>query len=818
MYFNTEHKQNLLRIDDTFARLDDILANDDMLFEFTYTVSQTQVIKRKALTVNVSVFTRTVKSMPILGTSQVGKINTKNLMHSILSQVPDKKSAIKNQEDYVIATRTSDITAKINNEIVGKLAAGVPAAKIHPMYRSSLKLVSAGSLKKDNDTKPVLHLLAHPSVIATHDIVSSSIVEDTRKLMFDMTTRQGVDPSTIADMTHRSVPAIDSFAGTLRPSKALEVAFSPAARLLNSRIIDSSTLDKEQTSVDVIDEELMHVVVTEPVDNVDMNVQVLIPFSKKTLSSKDPTSVFVKFELIDSQTSSAIDTVIKQLDVMNHVKLFHTPVKPPIVKLTKGEISTHVNLEIKQVDPGATAVDVYKRTISRVSSEQDTYTLVGTYDVRSSEQSLLIQVDAAKNSTFLYRVIPVGHGVQGFEYTNVVATAERYAPIKSIAISTAATETGVTLEATNIPTSVLAIQFISKNLTIFENDYHNVSEPILIDDSIRSADHVTLVDSDARSGYIYEYAARLFYKSGTTEISGNSIADFVQPRQGKVDTRVTDLIISHDTEPNVTFSVNTETVDSNIDIVKTLLEKQNMLDQFKDDVTREREFLKSLIAHRVHRVDLTSGIREDFGVITGATFSDSDLRKTNAVQPLKYGHKYRYEVSALLRAPETMFETLRKVRTDPSTKKLYEFNPAKFLHPLALTNGTIVTPAGLKTRYAKAPMEHGFVGTTESIDVSFDESSARIIDATASRFDKSLNIVSWKMQGSVDTVDHFLVMKDVHNVKTIVGKAHSEFEHGNCQFLHRITARDEGPTTYVITPVFNDYKTGEPATTNVIVI
>jgi len=818
MYFNTERKQNLLRIDDTYAHLDDILANNDMMFDFTYSVSQTQVIQRKALTVNVSVFTRTVTPPSIMGTSATGKIDTRGLIHAVLSAMSDTKSAIKNQEDYVVARKTSDITAKINNEIVGKLVAGVPASKIQPMYKSSLKLVSAGRLKKDNDTKPVLHMLAHPTLTDTYSVVSASIVEDTRKLMFDMTTRQGVDPSSIVGMTHRSVPASDSFAGTLRPTKSTEVMLSPMSRLLNSRIIDASSIDKEQTNVDVVDEQLMHVVVTEPIDNIDMNVKLLIPFSKKTLSSKDPTSVFVKFELIDSQTLAAIDTVIKPLDVMNHVKMFHTPVKPPIVKLTKGEISTHANLEIKQVDPGATAVDVYKRTISRVSPEQDSYSLIGTYDVKANEQSLLVQVDVSKNSTLLYRVVPVGHGVQGFEYTNVISTAERYSPIKSIAVSASATDTGITIEATNIPTSACAIQFVGRNLTINENDYHNVSEPMTIDDAIRQADHVTFVDSNARSGYIFEYVVRLFYLSGTTEISGNSVIEFVQPRQGKVDTRITDLVVSHDTEPNVTFSISTQTVDSNIDVVKMLLEKQNMLDHFKDDVTREREFLKSLIAHSIHRVDLTFGTREDFGVITGDKFSDSDLRKTNAVQPLRYGHKYRYEISALLRAPETMFETLRKVRTDPTTKKLYEFNPAKFLHPLALSRGIIVTPMGLKTRYAKTSMEHGFVGTTEFIDVSFDASLAHVVDATASKFDRSLNIITWKMQGSTDIVDHFLIMKDVHNVRTLVGKVHSEFQHGNCQFLHRVSARDAGPITYVIVPIFNDYRTGKSVNTNVVII
>jgi hypothetical protein len=175
-------------------------------------------------------------------------------------------------------------------------------------------------------------------------------------------------------------------------------------------------------------------------------------------------------------------------------------------------------------------------------------------------------------------------------------------------------------------------------------------------------------------------------------------------------------------------------------------------------------------------------------------------------------------VTTLLRQPETMFQEFVKTSVDQVTKKSYNFSPAKFLHPLALTKGIIVTSAGLKTRFAKEPMAHGIVGTLQTVEVSFDNQPARVIDASTARFNKYLNVLTWKLEGSISQVDHFLIVKDVHGVRTVIGKAHSDFKFGNCQYLHPLTSRDKGEIKYIITPVFNDYTLGVPVSTNAVIV
>jgi hypothetical protein len=304
-----------------------------------------------------------------------------------------------------------------------------------------------------------------------------------------------------------------------------------------------------------------------------------------------------------------------------------------------------------------------------------------------------------------------------------------------------------------------------------------------------------------------------------SELSGNATVEFIKTAPGKVDIRVSDMNVVNDVnEPNITFRMRSNIIDENIDTILALMKRQDIKEYFNNDIGKEREFLKGLIAHNVQRIELDTGKREDFGVVVDEFFDDKEFRKNNAVSPLKYGRKYRYEIATLIRAPETMLEKFVKEKVDDVTKKPYQFKPSKFLHPVVLKRGVLVTAAGLKTRYTKEPMSHGFIGTIETVEVSFDDQPARVNNASASRFDTNLNVVTWKLEGSIDQVDHFLIVKDVHGVRTLVGKTHSEFEFGNCQYLHPLNSRDQGELRYIVIPIFNDYTIGTQTVTNSVIV
>lgn len=826
MFYYENVKHNLLEVDNDFATLTNIDERGNPTFEFFYSISPSDAIAYNATLVLVTISQRHVGPGALAVENHDGSVNTHKLVNNIVGASTNIKSTIKqNEDEFVIAKYKSDISSKINNEIIGQLTPKIRKSNLPQRNKSVLKLVSVGDLHVSNEQKPLLNLIAHHTLYDIHTLRSSSIDVDPTSIMLDMITRQGIDPTHVLNLTHRSVHAEDSRAGTLRPSKAQEFDNTIATQLLNYFLFPTETHYRTNTSSDQERSDVIPVLVSEPQEKITVKVIGTIDISRlkkeRLYKDKGGTNFNIKFDLVDSKTFQIVSSVTKQLDISLHTQIYYTPTIRPTVTVTKSEISSRANLEITQQDPGATGVVVYKKIVSVATVDAEDYSIIGKFKVNYKQQPLLVQVELPHSCAAIYRVIPVGQlGTNGSEYTNVVIKPAHYVKIKSVALSSQPTPTGVMLYARHIPHNVVSLAFKVKNMTTYEKNYRTVGDTILVvTDVMRAADHVTIIDSDVQRNNIYEYVVELYYKSGTSEISGYTTIEVIKPEPGKVDVKITDVNVDlSGNEPNVTFTITTDLIDSNIDVVKTLLQKQDNYDLFKTEVANERQFLKSLIAHNIQRVNLTTGMRENFGTITSTSFSDKDMRKNQSIRHLVLGHHYTYEIYPLIRNPETLFPSYLKTSVDPITRKTYSWNPSKSLHPLALDRGILVSAEGLRTRYSKDDMSHGRIGVVQKVDITFDDEISSIFDQTVSRFDKYRNIISWKIKGLISSVDHFIIMKDVLGVRTIIGKLHNEFETGNCRFIHKLTFRDSGAYQYVITPVFNTYKVGISVKTNFVLV
>lgn len=821
MYFRTQTQQKLLNIDSTFAHLANVLPNGDLDFEFVYSISQSDVVQNNAQRVTVTVETKTVPQKPLLGKTQRGQIDTKGLVNNIRTALIDAKSVLQQRLKYVVATRDSDITAYINNEVLGQLKARAPTSQIPAFNQTKLVLTPASQVKASNDAQPVLHTVTNSAaVVDISQVISSSAGETPQALMYEMIVRQGLDPSYIVNLTSRASPEDSTRGGLSNPQQAYELPTDPSARLLNLYLFPPTGQVPPTTTDELSDTDQVQVLSTVTSDELTVPVRIVLPRSRLRLEGSDVTQVLVTFDLISASSNLPLDTVVMVLDLSKHLSVYYTPRIPPQVKAATAEGASRVNLEITQVDPGATEVLIYRKVIWIASTEIDSYDLIGTYSLSASDQALSIQLDLPVSSPALYRVIPQGNqSMESFEFTNVAVKPGRYTPQRAVALTATQVNTGFQLEIRHIPLEVIAIQLLRWNLSTFQKCPDTVNGDVgFIDDATRQADLLTAIDTSPTAGNVYRYVARLLYKDGNHEDFGDATLEFVLPAPGAVATSVTDLAVATGTAPDVSFTLVTSTSATSMDAVKAMLEAQGLSDLFQGDVAAQRDQLQQLIAHSVQRIDLNTGTREDFGVVTTSAFADGALGKNQNVQPLEYGHCYRYEIYPLLRAPETMFDALVKTTVDAVTKKTYSYSPAKFLHPLALSAGTLVSAAGAAQRYAKQPMAFGVVGSITTIDVSFDQDIVQVQNQVASQFDRYLNIVSWGVQGDISQIDHFLVFKQVHGIRTLLGKAHSDFANGTCQYVHAFDQHDVGSLTYVIIPIMSDYKVGVEALTNSLVV
>lgn len=812
MYYRFTRRFNYLNVADTFARLRDVARDGSLTFQFKYSVSQRDAVKSNALTVKVSVLSRTIKAPSVLS-SPLGNIDARSLVRNVVSQVADAKSAAQKQLTYVVASRNSDVTSAISNTAITQLTRGGTKNNIQQMSQPRLTLQPASALKQANVTKPILTFAASQSPIS-----SSASTTDAKSLMNTMVNVQGQDPSTVLSQATRSTSAVSSVGGSAKVIKAQEFASSVTSQLHDFYVFHPSAPMIPETTDDVVDSEVIHVLTNEASDTADLSLDIVIPGT--LLSSMGASTQFqVKFDMIEGVSGVTIDTVSKPLDVAKHLQFYNTPRVAPIVSVAKSAISSRCNLEIKQLDKAASGVNVYKKVFWSSVPGVDDYTLIGSYGVTSSQQSLLVQVDKPVSSVAIYRVVPVGpHGTLGSEYTNVVVkpTASRVM-VKSVALVASLVSNGVQVEVRKIPTSVVALSFMRRNVTQNQVDYETIGDDVaFIDDATRRLDHVSYVDSTVAINNVYEYVVKLCYDTGDAAAAGYAMLEVTSHDVAAASTAISALVVTHGTNPDVSFSIATSIINTSADVVKTLLQRQDLYDQFKDDITKEREFLTSLIAHNVQRVNVSTGQREDFGTIPTSDFSDSSLRQNKSVTPLQYGNHYRYEVQPLLRAPETMFQTLTKTVTDQSTRKPYTFSPAKFMHPITLTKGIISSQTGLKQLYSKQAMEWGALGAPQVVEVSFDEAPARIVDAAVSRFNDATNTLTWKVQGELTRIDHFIVAMQVNSVRTLIGKAHGIVNGNTVQYLHDLTSSDIGQLSYVITPIFDDYTVGDETQTNAV--
>jgi len=580
------------------------------------------------------------------------------------------------------------------------------------------------------------------------------------------------------------------------------------SQLLNMHLVGQvQSLEFDRTSSSDFNDDSQKIQIQDSVfsDEIEIPTSMVILNRVRKRLGTNGSQFIVQFELIDRKTKASIQIVSKQLNVSEHIQQFQLPVKAPDVNITSSS-SSRVNLEVKQIDRNSSLIDVYKKVINVINVDNDEYKHVKTLTV-NPDQFIKFPVDKPLTSTILYRFIPRGKNDRlGSSYTNIILKTDRAVQDKSLSLVTRLVETGIEIEASSFPPGLVSIEFLGRNLSTFEKSYRNIgTDNFSITESIRTLDSVSVIDTLTLNGDVYEYVARMHFKSGIPEYSQSSVIEKIEFKRDELDIIVSQLSVVNDlNNPNVTFTINVRLVDNDSDITRKLLERSGLKNLFENELLNERDLIKDLVSFNVQRINLTTGERENFGTLTNNIFNDANLQKNNSVKPLKFDQKYQYEVYAMLRSAETLFETLLKTKVDPTTGKSYQFKPSNKYHPLALIEGIVTTSQGLKTK-PKNAFEYGRLGMYEVVNVSFDENTVEISNVKASRFDNERNVISWDVNGSINKIDHFLIMKDVHGVRTMIGKSHANSKFQTIQHFHFLNEHDRGEFKYVIVFVRNNY-------------
>ncbi len=110
----------------------------------------------------------------------------------------------------------------------------------------------------------------------------------------------------------------------------------------------------------------------------------------------------------------------------------------------------------------------------------------------------------------------------------------------------------------------------------------------------------------------------------------------------------------------------------------------------------------------------------------------------------------------------------------------------------------------------------GNIGNTHEVDVTFESNTPKILNANALKVNQETCLIQWTIDGSLELIDHFIIVKEILRHSSIVGKSHNNFSGKTIEFYDNITINDVGELSYKIIPVFCDYSHGTEITTNKI--
>lgn len=826
MFVAHRHIPKKISVGDDFIALKDVAQNGDLEFEVTYSVDQSEVISSGVSIVKLTAYATRKREYSIFENSSGQRAGAQDVVDNILNLQRAYRNIVRANENHILATAISDVTAKINNQIVSYVRsprfskANNSISRVQQLFKTKVTLKEVSKMEDETGE--------HHAILQTNrnNLPNNDVQSTVRQSIRSMIMKKGVDPSRITDLKNDRVSSGKNLRGTyVPPTRNTGYRWgddenSDVVRQTFTQMMPGTTT-KLTTTEEIPAHHLIQTIQTVSIDKIDVPVKFIIPSSKLSNARGAISVVFVKLDVMN-RCGVIVDTIEKELDIAFHLRLFNTPKLAPIVKFARYESLSKGTLQVFQQDPTATAVRVYRKYMYHVSNVIDDYVLVGEFSVAKGAGFANIPIDLSRKDTSIYRVVPVSsEGIVGFEYSNIVINPPggnknkfRYVSLTSKIVSN-----GVSLEIRDIPAEVVGFKVLRKDKTLFDDSYSVVGDIVTYVDRSKDDQIYSVVDNQAKNDHTYEYVAELVYRNGSTDLSGYAIVEYSPLAENLVDTRIVDLTTSSDPiKPDVSFNIESKLTDGNLDSIKNLLEKQGLSQFYAANILKERDKLKQIIAHHVTRVNLTLGIRENFGVVTTGAFTDSELGKINSVSPLQQGYRYRYDVSTLLRTPETLFETFEKTATDPITKKSYTFNPSKFFHPITMKKGNILDRETQLARYAKEDMSFGNVGDLVTAEVSFANEIVTVTDVRALKYDRYHVLLKWTLNGSAKLIEHFIVVLEENNMQVPIGKVQTNEEKRQYEFIHILPIDEVGNYTYTIIPVFSDYTMGAEKKSNKVII
>jgi hypothetical protein len=512
------------------------------------------------------------------------------------------------------------------------------------------------------------------------------------------------------------------------------------------------------------------------------------------------------------------DFVLRQTFTVKHqnqIREFTVPDTKPTLRLAK-QYKSSVSLMVEQKDPFATSILLEKRIYSNNIRVPDAFQVVQQIDITNRDKPITIDVPdtCISPAMLLYRAVPIGPlGQRGHAYTNLAVRGlpppvsirsgvSRSSTSTSSSFFAKSTTDGIRLTINSVPDDALSM-YINKTEIGTQFAIDGRTGPIEVDTSGRQIKTlrgqkgtITILDRKVYDERSYRYTCIFKLPHAKRAASNNSeIIKFVRPfRQLPVEVAIKNLVIDENAKSDETtneleanmladqssikFLIETTPTETGIEEITQLLVDSNVSDIFIEDLRKDRSRLTSFAFFTVERVNLVTGKKDNFGIVSAGIFSDDpETRKKLKITPIAPGDKFEYIVKLFLKSPESMFKGATTLSTDNSSTALK--NDTYAVKTLAQKFSTLYTRAkSLPSEVElldKSPgslsrqILRGETGYSKSIEARITPRKSSVASLDASRTILGYNEIKWKLKGDITTIDHFIVNASSNGKKYPIG-------------------------------------------------
>jgi hypothetical protein len=826
MRVSIEKQTGRIKLPKDFAKLTKITAEGNFVYTFKYKADIAALLSSEVENRAIRVAIRVQRNEALNQTARVFDVgfSPTEIRENLQRLEAEQQDLARRIAARDILKRNTDISKRIPNNLIQEIrrnaaleaTANTPIASLFESRFLSVNSIDAG-----NRIAPILEANLNKQTEEQEVDATGRLI---REASLDLVFNRGVDPAEFAGArTNTVVPAHLQHSGLISDRSFFLQEQADRGRIQEINTLVHTLLTRTQAATHAQLEQAQWVNVIHKVDIFEAEIEEIIEVPGDRITGD---TFRVEFDLFNNN-NFIVQKLVGVVQHSQNVAWIQTPVIPPnVTGYQLGKKGRNI-LRITQKDDNATGVAIFRKTItaSRFNLNEG-YRKISTLSIEAADGEQFFEDVVVSNNPTIYRAVPVGPGGElGSEFTSLVLTSERlrtglkenwYRRPCYLTLSHEIQETTMALFVDNIPNGPIALDLYRRDLTIKE-PFQKTGNTVLL--NMEPSRPVEFNDTRLKQGHIYEYQCRLTFADGAIVEAGNNlITEFSALQSNIVNVEVMNLQVETEDPDNVDirFDIRKNITLTDADTVKAALAERGIT-EYDDDLEGQKQKLQDLFFIRVERTNLNSGAIEDFGIIDSLSFSDRTFGAVKNVSPLKSETTYKYAVVAHARSAETLLtELTRSVKT--SNTESYDLKPSKFLNPITLTEGNIVTPNSQKRNHAKSNFSLGSISDIQYVNVPLGTFLPKLQEVRVSQVNNERVVVRWRIQGDSTKIDHYLIVLELNGMRTVVGKAHSIGNKNDFQFIDSLDNGERGPLQYIVTPVYLDYSRGTEIRTNTILI